>query len=367
VPNALPSTSYVGQRWTSGPMAGQIKGDIQALPIGEAPTVISPLTADEQAQIDPHKLPGVDYVGKRYTAGPNAGQLASVEPLNPRGANLPFQQALELNSQVESSNPWKLWTAGQARYGAVMASLNEGTRAGDRAAVESLAKVFDPNVEVSDSALKASGMYGGIPQMLQSAWSALTGDTPLPDNVRQQIASLATAEMKTRDLAAWQQVQRTRALATAPGIHVDPNSIEPGFSPEALTKPETPGAPPTMEFPQPWQWNPATRKFARAAPGDAPGGAQPPAASLAPATAPAPPGPPGAPGGPATPPAMVTPPNTGAPSTVDRLTVPGLQSIPAGSGGLARLGADMQANPGNYSLADRQRFLDELKRRGHHQ
>jgi hypothetical protein len=353
VPNALPSTAYVGQRYTSGPYAGQIKGDIQALPVGEAPTEISPLTPEENAAIDPHKLPGVDYVGKRYTSGPNAGKLASVEPLNPRGANLPFQQTMELNNQVESSNPWKLWTAGQARYDAVMASLNEGSRAGDRAAVESLAKVFDPNVEVSSDSLKASGTYGGIPQMLQTAWGYLTGSAPLPDDVRQQIASLATAEMKTRDLAALQQVQRTRALAGKIGVPQE--NIEPGFSPLALGKDEAPGAPPNMTFPQPWQFNPATRKFARAQPQGATDGAQPPAASQQPPGATTPPG--ATPGG-------ATQPNAGAPVT-DRLTVPGLQAIPSGAGGLARLGADISANGDKYTPADKQRFLDEVKRRGH--
>jgi hypothetical protein len=198
-------------------------------------------------------------------------------------------------------------------------------------------------------------MYGGVPQMLQTAWAALTGDTPLPDNVRQQIASLATAEMKTRDLAALQQVLRTRALATAPGVHVDPNSIEPGFAPEALTKAEAPGAWPTMQFPQPWQWNPATRKFARAAPQSATDGAQPPAATPQPPGAATPPG--ATPGG-------ATQPNAGAPGT-DRLTAPGLRAIPDGAGALARLGADIQANPGKYSPGDMQRFLDEVKRRGH--
>jgi len=309
VPNALPSTSYVGQRYTSGPMAGRIKGDIQALPIGEAPTVASPLTPEEDAAIGPHKLPGVDYVGKRYTSGPNAGQLASIEPLNPRGANLPFQNTMELNNQVEASTPWKLWAAGSGRYDAVMASLNEGTRAGDRAAVESLAKVFDPNVEVSGSALHASGQYGGVPQILQEAWGALAGSSGLPDDVRQQIASLATAEMKTRDQAVLGQIERTRALA---GPFVDPKNVVPLFRPQALTAADLEGqpAPAGVQFPQPFAWNPGTRKFVRGAPGSSPGGAQAPAA---------PGGAPGAPGAPAAP---------GAPPAPGQVTPEALQALP---------------------------------------
>jgi hypothetical protein len=293
VPNALPSTSYVGQRYTSGPYTGQIKGDIQALPLGEAPTVISPLTAEEQAQIDPHRLPGVDYVGKRYTAGPNAGQLASVEPLNPRSANVPFQQSMELNNQVESSNPWKLWTQGGSRYDAVMASLNQGTRAGDKAAVESLAKVFDPNVGVDGPSLKASGQYGGIPQQLQEAWGAIVGGPGLTDDVRQQIGNLATAEIKTRDEAALDQIQRTRALATQLGVN--PANVQPLFKPYALTPADVGGeAPAGVKFQQPWAWDQTSHKFVRGAPGGASGGA-PPAA--------APGGAPGAPASPGTPPA----------------------------------------------------------------
>jgi hypothetical protein len=365
VPNALPTTAYVGQRYTSGPMAGQLKGDIQALPAQPAPTVASPLTEDEEKQLGPHKLPGVDYVGKRYTAGPLAGQLESVEPLNPRGANLPFENTMQLNAQVEQSTPWKLWSAGAGRYDAVIAALNEGTRPGDRAAIESLAKVFDPNVEVSGSALKASGMYGGVPQLLQEAWGAISGGSSLPDDVRQQIASLATAEMKTRDQAVIEQIQRTRALAGAfPGVNAA--HIMPLFKPQALTAAEVDEAPEGVKFPQPWQWNPTTHKFVRGSPA---GAAQPPAASLPPATAPTPPAAtpgapaptPGAPGATTTPPA-----NTGPPAKTDALTPAALQAIPEGGGGLARLGEDMQRNQGNYSMNDRQLYMNELKRRGHH-
>jgi hypothetical protein len=393
VPNAPATTAYVGQRFTTGPFAGQLKGDIQAIP-AQVSTVASPLTPDEETQLGPHKLPGVDYIGKRYTTGPNAGQLESVEPLNPRGTNLPFENTMQLNAQVESSTPWKLWSAGAGRYDAVIAALNEGTRPGDRAAIESLAKVFDPNVEVSGSALHASGMYGGVPQLLQEAWGAISGGSSLPDDVRQQIASLATAEMKTRDQAVLEQIQRTRALASAfPGVNAQ--NVMPLFKPQALTAADVGDeAPAGVKFAQPWQWNPGTHKFVR---GNPAGAAQPPAASLPPATAPTPPAAtPGAPGamsppaampgapGATTPPAATpgapgatpgappgataTPaPNTGPPSLTDALTPEALRAIPVGGGGLARLGDDMQRNPGNYSMADRQLYMNELKRRGHHQ
>jgi hypothetical protein len=381
VPNALPTTAYVGERYINGPLAGQLKGPPTALPAGDSPTVASPLTDAEQAAITPHKLAGIDYYANRYVSGPNAGQAKSFEPLNPRAANLPFQNMTTLNEQVESSQPWKQWAAGSARYDAVMAALNQGNRAGDRAAIESLAKVFDPNVAVDGPTLKASGQYGGLPQELQEAWGAVTGGSGLTDDVRQQIGNLATAEMKTRESQVLDQIQRTRALASQPGSYVNPASIVPLFRPLALTQGDLEGeAPPSgVQFRAPYQFDPASHKFVRGTPA---GAAQPVAAPPAPGTAPTPPAPAPAaatampPAQPGVLPGQAPPPpgapnNTAAPALTDALTPRGLQAIPAGdpknpgASPIAQLGERMLANPGAYSAHDRQLYMDELTRRGH--
>ena len=408
VPNALPYSAYVGQRYVSGPEAGQLKGDIQSIPLGDVPTVATPPTDAERAAITPHGLPGVDYEANRYAYGPLQGQPKNYTALNPRAANLPFQNMMTLNDQVEASQPWKQWAAGAARYDAVIASLNQGNRAGDRAAIESLAKVFDPNVAVDGPTMTASGQYGGLPQQLQEAWGAVTGGSGLTEDVRQQIANLATAEMKTRDSAVLDQIERTRAQASQPGSYVNPASVVPLFRPLALTAEDLGGdAPPAgVQFRQPWQYNPGTGKFARGAAAGGAQAAQPPAASLPPGPAAAAPAasPAAAPAASAVPAASPTAlavpavpaaaqaapaasvaaaarlatqlglpdwqppapaPNTAGPAAADALTVNGLQAIPSGGGGLARLGDDMMQNPGRYSGHDRQLYMDELARRGH--
>jgi hypothetical protein len=126
------------------------------------------------------------------------------------------------------------WAQGAQRFDAVLASLNQRTRVGDQAAIESLAKVFDPGAVVTEGKLQMAASYGGVQQQLQNALGKLTGESGLPDNVRQQIVDLATAEMKTRDAAVLGQIDRSRASAKAKGLN--PDNVMPLFQTTALTK-----------------------------------------------------------------------------------------------------------------------------------
>jgi hypothetical protein len=233
-----------------------------------------------------------------------------------------FQQAQAAEDQIMHSPVYDQWAKGQQRYDAVIASLNQHNRAGDQAALESLAKVFDPGAVVNEGKLQVATTYGGVAQRLQNWYGSITGDEGLPENVRQQIANLATAEMKTRDAAVISQIQRSRASAQAKGVN--PALVMPLFQATALTgnDPEAKGAPGGVQLAQPYVLQ--NGQYVRGEPA-AP---QPPAASNA------------------------------SPATTDRLTDPGLSTM--SPQGLATLGADMQKNPGRYTAHDRQLYIDHL-------
>jgi hypothetical protein len=303
------------------------------------PTTTTPLTPAELAMV-PNKLPGADYVGERY---PN-GQLKSITPVAPRSANVPFQQSMEMEDQIQKSPSMQLWQQGQSRYGAVFAGLNLHTRAGDQAAIESLAKVFDPGAVVNEGKLVIANQFGGIGQRLQNWLGSITGDAGLPDDVRQQIGDLANAEMATRDSAVMDQIERTRASAQVKSVN--PAHVMPLFKAEALqpNDPRAADAPSGVKFQAPYTWNPQTRTYART-PAASAAPAQNPTVTPAPATTP-------------TTTQQQPPTTTGQPS---RLTAPGLQAM---SGeGLANIGTELAKGGGKYSPADTQLYIDEVHRR----
>jgi hypothetical protein len=157
---------------------------------------------------------------------PTPGQLQKQQQV--------FQQTQELENQVVHSPVYTQWAQGAQRFDAVIASLNQHNRVGDQAAIESLAKVFDPSAVVTEGKLQMAASYGGVAQQLQNALGKITGESGLPDNVRQQIVDLATAEMKTRDAAVLGQIARSRASAKAKGLN--PDNVVPLFQTTILGK-----------------------------------------------------------------------------------------------------------------------------------
>jgi hypothetical protein len=191
--------------------------------------------------------PGAIYVRGARTGLPKPMQMErqAAGPQGPPGASQPiqtpnqlaiqsqqFQQTQELENQVVHSPIYTQWAQGAQRFDAVLASLNQRTRVGDQAAIESLAKVFDPGAVVTEGKLQMAATYGGVAQQLQNALGKITGESGLPDDVRQQIVNLATAEMKTRDAAVLGQIARSRASAQAKGIN--PDQVMPLFQTTAL-------------------------------------------------------------------------------------------------------------------------------------
>lgn len=230
--------------------------------------------------------------------------------------NQEFQQAQTLQQEITHGPLYTQWALGDQRFNAVFAGLNQGTRAGDEAALLSLAKIFDPSAVVNEGRLQVASTYGGIAQQLTNAWGKITGESGLPDDVRQQIGNLAIAEQSTRDAAVLAQINRTRANAQANGI--DPLRVMPRFDATALTadSPEAQNAPAGVKFAQPkvfqnGKWVTQTATPAPATPGGS-------------AAAPAQPASGGA-GGAATPPA----PSTAAPPPVSGKVSPSvLQAMP---------------------------------------
>jgi hypothetical protein len=183
---------------------------------------------------------------------PEAQPGAPVTPPQLQQQQQVFQQTQELENQIVHSPVYDQWAKGQQRYDAVIASLNQHNRAGDQAALESLAKVFDPGAVVNEGKLQVASTYGGVGQRLTNWYGSITGDEGLPESVRQQIANLATAEMKTRDAAVIGQIQRSRASAQAKGVN--PAHVMPLFQATALTgnDPEAKGAPGGVQLAQPY-------------------------------------------------------------------------------------------------------------------
>jgi Transglycosylase SLT domain len=184
-------------------------------------------------------------------AGADANAPGVVTPGQLQQQQQVFQQTQELENQVVHSPVYTQWAQGAQRYDAVLASLNQRTRVGDQAAIESLAKVFDPGAVVTEGKLQMAASYGGVAQQLQNALGKITGESGLPDDVRQQIVNLATSEMKTRDAAVLGQIDRSRASAKAKGLN--PDNVLPLFQTTALTKadPEARNAPKGVQLSPP--------------------------------------------------------------------------------------------------------------------
>jgi hypothetical protein len=184
---------------------------------------------------------------------PDATEGAPLTPGQLQRQQQTFQQTQELENQVVHSPIYTLWAQGSQKYDAVFTSLNQRTRAGDQAAIESLAKVFDPTAVVTEGKLQMASTFGGVQQQLQNILGKITGESGLPDNVRQQIGNLADAEMKTRDVAVLRQIERSRASAgTRPGIN--PDNVVPLFQATALGAgdAEARNAPKGVKFAEPY-------------------------------------------------------------------------------------------------------------------
>jgi hypothetical protein len=224
--------------------------DFKTVPMGEEP--VKPISDAQAKKPVEEGGAGESYrPGTAYAVGTRTGLVKPIQI--ERGAGIPeatpgtpvtpgqlqaqqqvFQQTQELENQVVHSPVYTQWAQGAQRFDAVLASLNQRTRVGDQAAIESLAKVFDPGAVVTEGKLQMAASYGGVQQQLQNALGKITGESGLPDSVRQQIVDLATAEMKTRDAAVLGQIARSRASAQAKGIN--PDNVLPLFQTTALSK-----------------------------------------------------------------------------------------------------------------------------------
>lgn len=358
----------------SGPGMGtkSTTGEVIQQPVGA--TVASPLTPDELAKFAPNKIPGMDYVGERYVDGPLAGQLKGPPTvLAPRSAGLPFQQANDVQQALVRQPAMQNWQNAQSRYDLLMQALNQRTRPGDEGAILALGKIFDPSAVVHEGRIEMAQQFGGLQQQLQEFLGSITGASGMPDNVRQQVADLATSEMATRDSAALQQIQQSRDFAKANGV--DPNRIMPSFRTSALSA-DGAGAyagMPGVTYSNPYQWDQGQTKFLReevkAAPAAQPARVPvPPALPAASPGAPSPAPPGGAQGGPGAG-ATVAPPATPAPATAppgatagaapaNRLTERAMGQM---SGqGLLSLGQDMKAHPDRYTDADRDAYIAHM-------
>jgi predicted regulator of Ras-like GTPase activity (Roadblock/LC7/MglB family) len=315
--------------------------------MGEEP--MKPIS-DQQAQLPGEQggagasyRPGTSYaVGTRSGlvkpiqiergAGPSPATDASGQPIQTPAQlavqGQQFEQAHTLQRDIETSGLYDQWQRGDQRFNGVFASLNQGTRAGDEAALLSLAKIFDPSAVVNEGRLEVASTYGGIGQQLQNAWGKLAGSSGLPDDVRQQIGNLAIAEQGTRDSGVIGQIARTRATAQALGV--PPQRVMPLFNATALTKdaPEAQNAPAGVTFAQPWAFQGG--KWVHPQQTDAP--AQPPASGTVPA------------------------PGAGI------LTPKGLQAMDGP--GFGNVLQDYLDHPARYNPADQTAIQAEIKRRG---
>jgi hypothetical protein len=352
-----------------------VTGQVSQIP--DSPTVASPLTEDEYKKFAPNRIPGMDYIGQRYVGGPLDGQVKSVEVTAPRSAGLPFQQAMDINTDLNRQPAMTNWQQAQSRYDLLMQALNQKTRAGDEGAIQALGKIFDPSAVVHEGRIHMAEQFGGWAQRLQEFLGTISGESGMPDSVRQQVAQLGNEEMRARDLAALQQVQQHRDLATANGV--DPHKIMPSFTTASLGGEEAGryGGMPGVTFQPAYQWDPGkgrmVREEAKPVPAAQPARVQPPAALPQGAPPPTPPGgATAAPGGgatvaapqPGTAPATPTAPATATPAAPGTNKLTPLALGPMSAAGLAKLAQDMKAHPDRYTDADRATFVSHMTGRG---
>jgi hypothetical protein len=214
-------------------------------------TLVSPMTPDELKQLPP-QIQSAGPLAKRNAAG----ELTGIELPAPRAVGMGFSQTNQIQSDMEKSPAYVWWVQSGPRYDAVMSALSLGTRAGSEAAAINLAKLFDPNVMAGDRSFESAVNYGGLPQQFKELLNKPMGADGYTDDVKRQLAELATAEMEQRDKSVFETVNRYRTYATGlkgQGIDVFPDVIGSGVSTKALTvdSPESQYAPAGIGFAKP--------------------------------------------------------------------------------------------------------------------
>lgn len=210
------------QRWQLNERDNQVS----ALPDQPQKRILG--DAEAQQRMGPGYRPGSTYI---ETVGPD-GTTRDIQTMviaDRAGlvANEPqaIRIAVDLGQQLGQDPRIKGWRETESRFDAVLVGLNENTRAGAEAAVESIAKIFDPNAVVRDHKLEMAASYGGMQQRLQEMIGKGIGASGLTTDARRQLASLAWEEMKTRDQAVVAALGEARATAAAAGL--DPKMVLP--------------------------------------------------------------------------------------------------------------------------------------------
>lgn len=372
-------------------MASAFNGEIDKY-MQSAPTVTHTLSDQEvQHYLGAKALPGVAYQVDQYAPGtPLAGQFkGEIQPVNPRGLNVSFEQIQQANKQVEGSPGYQNWEQAYNRFNNAMDSLNLHTQVGDEGALYGYAKILDPTAVVRQGRLESAEGMGGLPGWLSQWYANVSGGAPLTDDLRRQLGQIMQIDMSARDKQMLQAVQQGRI---AYNDQFDGNYIKRGGVRTAvLSQDEAQREGLDLEgitYQNPYAWNPQTATYDRTAVAKAVapanirrplpgiGGAMPPALPPAPAPAPAPAAPQGgaAAGGaqvqPVAPaPAVAAPGGPGAPALpaaapATRPTPPGAtknvlsQNYLSGlsQSGIENLRRQMLANPTIYTDADRALF-----------
>ena len=350
-------------------------GQEEAAPVSPTTRVLSPAEAAA-------KYPNVPPDTTVIETTDSTGKMTPSFMGGARGAQIEYQRYDTQNSNITNSDIYKGYNISNVRADSVLAGLSAGNRAGDMQALDSLAKVYDPQGAVTEAKAEMMSQLGGYDQNLQNLVSKLYGGTvsELTPETRQEIADITVNEMKLREgqLGDFINMTRRNFAGSAPGS--DPMRIMPKWQPNWITK-NDPQELPDDSAPalgvttgtgangQPtWVRTPRPRAGAPTTTGPTTTGPTTtgPTTTGPTTTAPTTTGPTTT--GPTTTGPTTTGPTTTGPTTTgptprqpqrqqppDRLAGTNLDGLSAA--GLAAIGDDIGRNPDKYSDADKQRYI----------
>jgi len=224
------------QRW----QVNERDNQVSALPDQPQKRILSDTEA--QQRMGPGYRPGSTYI---ETVGPDGttrdvqtmviADRAGLVPNEPQAVRL----AADLSHNLAQDPRLRQWRETEPRFDGALVGLNENTRAGAEAAIESVAKIFDPNAVVRDHKLEMAAAYGGMQQRLSEFLGRTTGESGLTEDAKRQLASLAYNDMKARDQAALAALREAREAAVRQGL--DPGMVLPKLKLIALQPHEVEG------------------------------------------------------------------------------------------------------------------------------